>query len=343
MLWTQRLWLRLQTLFRRNRNSQQLDDEIQFHLEQQIAENIARGMSREEARYAAMRTFGNPTFLKEETRDTWGWTWLEQIIQDLRYAARMLRKSPGFTAVAVLTLAFGIGANTAIFSLIDVILLRPLPIHDSDRVVVLQWRAHKEPKTNAYGEFGFCHTDAKATERAGCSFSYPFFEQVHSQTQIFSTVTAFAASPNLHLDRNGERTKITAPFVSGEFFRTLGVRAKLGRMLEPSDDVPGAPVVALLAYGYWQRAFGGERSILGETIYIDRIPLTVVGVSDPAFEDLIPGAAWDVCLPLAFYSRANLHWSEGLNDNASWWLTIVPPSRVAESILRSARQRPRKH
>ena len=333
MLWARRFWLKLQGLFRRNRNAQQLDDEIQFHLEQQIAENIAAGMNPKEARYAAMRTFGNRTYLKEEARDSWGWTWLEQVCQDLRYAARMLRKSPAFTAVAVLTLGLGIGANTAIFSLIDVILLRPLPIRDSDRVVLLQWEAHKQPLAQHYSSYGYCdhYTGAR---QAGCSFSYPFFERLVSQTHVFSDVTAFAGSPDLHLERNGERRTISSPLVAGDFFGALGVRAALGRMLQPSDTVPSASPVAVLAYGYWQTVFGGDRSIVGKTIYVDRRPITIVGVAEPNFEDFVPGSTWDMWLPLAVYSDP--HWTgSGRDDAANWWLTIVGRLKPGVSLAQA--------
>jgi len=119
MVWPQRFWLKLQTLFRRSRKAQQLADEMQFHLDQQIAENIAAGMSQQDARYAAMRTFGNPTFLMEETRDTWGWLWLEQVGQDFRYGSRALAKNRSFTLVAVATLALGIGATAVLYSIFD--------------------------------------------------------------------------------------------------------------------------------------------------------------------------------------------------------------------------------
>src|SRR5437764_15138861 len=125
MVCAQRLWIKLQRLFRRNRSAHRLDDEIQFHLDHQIAENIAAGMSAEEARYAAMRTFGNPTYLKEETRDTWGWIWLENFLRDLRYAARVLARTPAFAIVAILVISLGIGATTSLFTVVRSVLLKP--------------------------------------------------------------------------------------------------------------------------------------------------------------------------------------------------------------------------
>jgi hypothetical protein len=167
--WARRSWLKVQSLFSRKRNAQQLDDEIQFHLDQQIAENLATGMSPEEARYAAMRTFGNPTYLKEETRDAWGWLWLEQIGSDLRYGFRSLRKSPLFTVVAVLTLAFGIGANAAIFSLMDQVLLQLLPVKHPEQLVLVAERGIR---------FGSSWGDN--------DISYPMYRDFRDGNQVFS-------------------------------------------------------------------------------------------------------------------------------------------------------------
>src|SRR5881275_2239063 len=137
MLWARRFWLKLQSLFRRKRNAQQLDDEIQFHLEQQILENVAAGMSREEARYAAMRAFGNPTVLKEETRDTWGWIWLDEVAQDLRYGSRLLLKNRSFTFVAAFTLALGIAGAATLWSIFDGAYLHFGETEQANRVVLL--------------------------------------------------------------------------------------------------------------------------------------------------------------------------------------------------------------
>ncbi|HVH71762.1 MAG TPA: permease prefix domain 1-containing protein, partial [Candidatus Dormibacteraeota bacterium] len=159
MVWVRRIWVRFKTLLHRNRSAQQLDDEIQFHLDHQVAENLAAGMSPREARYAAMRTFGNATLLKEETRDTWGWIVLERMGKDFRYAVRSLCSSPLFTLTVIFSLALGIGANTAIFTLLHASLWRPLGVSDPQEIFHLM-RASSEG--DFAGEF---------------SYSYPLFQQ----------------------------------------------------------------------------------------------------------------------------------------------------------------------
>ena len=196
MWWVQQLWLRLRVLFRRDRVARELDDEIQFHLDQQIAENVASGMNRREARYAALRAFGNPTVLKEETQDTWGWVWLENFGQDVRYGLRMLGKSPGFTAVAILTLALGIGANTALFSIVNGVLLNPLPFPDPSSLVTV--------------------AASKPNFITG-SISYPNFLDWHRINQCFSFFAVSRPSGYL-LTGVGDAEELNAALITSDFF-----------------------------------------------------------------------------------------------------------------------------
>lgn len=177
------------------------------------------------------------------------------IVHDIRYALRQLRKNLGFTVVAVLTLALGIGANTAIFSLLNAIMLRSAPVHDPNNLVVLQWTARKHPEGD-YNSFDDCAAEGRGSG-IGCSFSYPAFKEIRA-AKIFKGLGAFAGPPQLTLTGNGAASIARGEFVSGDYFETLGVKAALGRTLEPADEAPGAEQVAVLSYAYWSNAFGSS-------------------------------------------------------------------------------------
>ena len=325
MMWARRFWLRLQTLFRRNRNAQRLDDEMQFHLEQQIAENIAAGLRPEEARYAAMRTFGNPTFLKEEARDTWGWTWLEQIAQDLRYGLRQLGRSPGFTLAVVLSLALGIGANTAIFSLIDAVMLRMLPVKNSERLVLLNWVCQKRPAAMAV-QSGYVSNDE--TGWSSPSFAYPSFEEFRAHNQSFSSVFGFDSLSRASVSIDGQASLAEGELVTSEYFSGLGVSPILGRAITADDAKPSAPRVAVISYGYWARQFASSPAIIGKHIDIKAVPFTIVGVAPPEFFGIQPGQAIDFWAPLVDDPKL-LPWSSTPDNRAAftsrdwWWLTMM--------------------
>jgi predicted permease len=264
MLWARRFWLRLQTLFRRNRGAQRLEDEIQFHLEQQMAENLAAGLSPEEARYAARRTFGNPTLLKQEARDTWGWVWLEQITSDLRYAVRMLGKSPGFTAVAVLTLALGISANTAVFSIVDAVLLRDLPYKHPQRLVAVWCSEVGRPETKIFAP-------------------YRDFEEFKAHSQSFEDLAVLTwARAGEILAWSGSPHEVVAIPASANFFSLLGIPAAQGRTFRPDDLQNGCTVV--LSHSFWQTDLGAPSSIVGTPLSLNGKPCTVVGVMPRGFE-----------------------------------------------------------
>ena len=312
MLWTQRFWLKLQTMFRRNRSAQRLNDEIQFHLEQQIAENVAAGMSPEEARYSAMRTFGNRTLLKEETRDTWGWIWLEHFAKDLRYALRRLRMAPAFTMATILTLALGIGATTSIFTLVQAVLLKSLPVAKPGEL----YRLGKESRC--------CYQGGYSQDKEFSLVSYDLYKYLRGNTKGFAELAAFPApEPLFGVRRAGtSETAQSYPgeFVSGNYFSMFGIRAFAGRVFADGDDQPNAAPVAVISYRLWQEKYGSEPSVIGSVFNLNDKPFTVVGITPPGFfGDSLRGSPPDFFLPLntepyvqsdADLNKVDTHWLE---------------------------------
>ncbi|HEX5422060.1 MAG TPA: ABC transporter permease [Candidatus Acidoferrales bacterium] len=252
---------------------------------------------------------------------------MNSLWMDIRYALRMLARSPGFAAVAILTLALGIGANTAIFSLIDAVLLRALPAENPAQLMLLKWHARNMPNIHGYMTSGDCPTSMslpQAENRNGCSFSEPLFRQLE-KTAAFSGLAAYSGFNQLDLTGNGPASVINGQLISGNFFHTVGVKAAIGRMIYAADDTPSAPPVAVLNYGYWQSAFGGSASVIGRTIQLNSVPFTIVGVAEQRFTGLTPGSDYDVWLPLSQGKRIAdpMRWQDREGDVGFWWLTLV--------------------
>jgi predicted permease len=249
-------WLR--SLFRWNSAEKELGSELRFHIERQVEENIAAGMTAQEARRAAVREFGGVEQVKEDCRDTRRVNYVENLIKDIRYGLRMLRKSPSFTFFAVTVLALGIAANSAIFSVADNVLVRPLPYRDSDRLVMV-WE-----DSSAYGF-------PKDTPAPGN------FADWKSRNEVFDDVSAIAGA-SLNLTGDGNPEDLIGKRVRANLFSVLGVTPALGRDFRPDDDLPGSPHVAILSHGLWLRRFGGDAEIVGKEITLNFEKCTVVGV-----------------------------------------------------------------
>lgn len=314
MMW--RLWLRLQTLFRRERNVQRLDDEIQFHIDQQIAENRAAGMSPEEARYAAMRSFGNPTVLKEETRETWGWTWPEQMAQDLRYGARALAKNPGFTMVAVLAVALGIGVNTGIFSVLNGVALKLLPVPRADEIVGVDQQFHGRVRRKVHGEPGL--------------FSYSEYRDYRANNHVLSGLLAYA--PFLEATLAGDSPQqLAGAETSCNFFAVLGERPALGRTFVEEDcRAPGASPVVVLGDELWRSRFGADPLIVGKSVSLNRAKFVVIGIAAPGFLGLDP---W----PSAFWAPITMQKAlepdtDLLSEDNTGWLALLGRMRPGVTL-----------
>jgi predicted permease len=330
------LYIRLRSLFRRARVEQELDDELRFHMDHQADKYMHAGIGREEALRRVRLEFGSLEQVREDCRDARGVSFLESFVQDLRYGFRMLAKSPAFTAIIVLTLALGIGANTAIFTLVDAVMLRSIPVRDPQQLVVAQWSARKLPALTGHGSFGDCAFNAdSATTFSGCSLSYPLFQEIQNQKQVLANAMAFAGPYQMDLAGNGAAAMVQGNVVSGSYFQTLGVSPALGRTLVPDDEKPGATPAAVLDYAYWQRAFGGSPAAIGRTIRLNNAVFTIVGVTEPGFTRLTPGKSVDLWVPLSQASSLGLrHIDPG--EPTNWWLVVV--ARLQPGVSRAQAQ-----
>jgi len=286
---------KLTWLGRRTRKEAELLDELQFHLEEETEARTAEGLSLDEARGAARRDLGNLTIVREDTRAAWTWTLLEQLAQDLRYGFRMLVANKVFSGLAVLSLALGIGANAAIFSFMDAMLLRSLPVSDPQSLVTLAWR------TKTQGMHGTDrHEDsyADANGFVGGIFAYPAFELLRQNTSVFEAVFGYQGTRELHLEVNGRADIAKGEYVSGNYFTALGVSAASGRLFEAADDRTGAAAVVVISYETSLARFGGPAAATGQSILLNHIPFTIVGITPPEFFGVDPNVLPAVYVPL---------------------------------------------
>jgi len=320
----------LRSLLRREQVSQELDEELNGFLEMAAEEKMKQGMSRKDALRAIRLERGSLEITKEVVRSAVWEFYVETLWQDLRFAARMLRKSPGFTTIAVLTLALGIGANTAIFSFVDAVLLRALPVAQQEQLVVFQWTAHAKPKFTGHSAYGDCAMD--------CELSGPFYETVRAQAKSFSGVAGFAGPLEMDLSGNGPASIARGEYVSGDYFSTLGVKMTLGRPLGREDDSRSATPAIVLSYSYWQRAFGGDRAAIGRTVRLNNTPVIIAGVAEAEFNSLTPGKTEDFFLPLSLSDRVKSEWwgqADRYRDPAAFWVLIVGRLKEGVSITRA--------
>ena len=288
----------------RRRKEHELHEEIEFHLAEEVDERRAGGLSEEEATWAARRELGNATLLREDARALWSWVLLEQLALDVRYALRGMFAHRTFTALAALSLALGIGANTAIFSFMDAILLRSLPVPDPESLIVLNWRS--KPILRADGGRGFVlHSEDGHTyeDPAGVTagiFPFPAFDRLReASTPVLSSLFAHKPAGDVNVVSNGQAELAHAEYVSGDFFRGLAVLPAAGRLIQDDDDRAGALPVAVVSFGYGQHRFGEAAAAVGQEILINSVPFTLVGVTPPEFFGVDPAAAPHVYLAMS--------------------------------------------
>ena len=309
--------------FRRRGWEQRMDAEFRFHLESRTRDYIAQGVSPEEAERRARLEFGALELAKDECRDEKPAAWFDHLLRDLRYACRSLRKSPGFAVAAIATLGLGIGANTAIFQLLDAVRLRTLPVPDPQSLVTVQladrtgWRGSQ---TTPYS-----------------SLTNPQWERLRDTQGVFSGVLAWSDN-DFGLSAGDAAHVARGLFVSGSFFQVLGVKPLMGRTFSPADDTRGRGLPgAVISYSFWQRELGGDPSVIGRKLTLNFQPVDVIGVTPAGFTGLEVGRSYDVAVPIC--SQAVL-WSEGnwLDAGTIWWLNVMGRLKPGQSLAKANAQ-----
>ena len=306
------LLFRLRSLFRRDTVESEAEAELRFHFEQQVEKYIKSGRTREEATRRARLEFGGHEQLKEEIRDARGVNLIETLLQDIRYGLRILGRTPVISGVAILSLALGIGANTAIFSLIDTVMLRMLPVEKPEELTQVRIQDPRSPN-----------------DEAEPTFTNPLWEELRNRQDFYSGIFAWSLT-QFDLAQGGVVHDVNGMFSSGEYFSTLGIRPVAGRLITADDDKRGCPGVAVLSYGFWQDHFGGAESAVGSTLSLDNHAFNIIGVSAPGFFGLEVGNKFDVAIPVCAAEIFDGPKSR-LDRRSWWWLHVAGRSKPGVS------------
>ena len=311
----------LRALFHKKQVEQEMDEELRSYLDAAVKEKMRSGMSDEQALRAARVEMGSMEAVKEEIRSA-GWeSSIESLWQDIRYGLRQLSRSPGFTVVVALSLALGIGANTAIFSLIDAVMLKTLPVRDPDQLVFL----NRTGQTSS--DMAPVNSDNGSENEA--PFSYPTFEEFRVRNQAFSKLFGFVSLGKANINIDGQANLVEGELVTGDYFSGLGVSPILGRLVTSEDAKPNAPRAAVISYGYWSDQFGHNPAAVGKGITVNGVPFTIVGVTPPEFFGVKPGRAVDVWVPLVEeakllpYGMNSTPGDRPLFTSRDWWWLII--------------------
>jgi len=310
------LWRKARWLLHRETFERELEEEMRHHLAMKGGDG---------------RQFGNIALLKEDSRAMWTWTFWEQFAQDTRYGIRAMAGNKLFTAMAVLSLALGIGANTAIYSFMDAIMIRALPIPHPENLAVVNWRAKGSPAVRHSGH-GDGYEDSSGYAMSGI-FPYPAFESLREGNKVFSTLFGFAGGGRLNIVARNQAVLAGGLYVSGNFFSGLQVATAAGRLIGEEDDRAGAPAVAVLSYSFWQRSFLGAADAVGQTIRVNGSLFTVAGVSAAEFYGVNPRNAPDIFLPLHALSyldpRVRSNW---FVERDNYWVEMMGRLRPGLSL-----------